>query len=649
MSPSRPHFFEGQYLSAADLAAVVEHAHEARARILLGAHRWGIALGMDLREVPGPNGTLDVVLQPGYAWDGFGRPIVVAEPAKVSPSLFAALDAAVPAGAPPGPPTDVDVWVRYDEVTGPGPRPGFATCAPGEDHARVTERFALEAGARPELASRRDPVLVAGRSVDAAQALRALDPAAPELVDASIPHQELPALGEPARWLVPVGTVRYQPGSPGTLVAAEDSTRSRSARIRQYAGVVAGSVEAAGGQVRVHDRTRPYSPASSEELLSVEGDLRVDGDTRLYGGHLDLVASHAEDPRLPIQVRRSDDPGAGRTALTLVIGDGAAGANRLVVARRSGTDPAGRDQHEARMVVTDQGRVGIGTEEPRAPLHLGAQGVQVGASATATDNFHVESVDGPRALRFSGGDAGAGTPLMSLTATGRLGLGTTDPSHPVHVASPLGVRAGSLHLGGDARWSSVSFNSHHNEANTAWVFPDPTRPAATIEMDAAGGFPRFEVFTTQPGNNQAWISRIFLNGHTGNVGIGTTTPSARLEVAGDLRFAGLAAVGSDLGLRLVWGAVGPSGGIQAGSGFTVSRPGGSGRYTVAFTNPFAGQPTMIVTRVHETLANNDGTAVTASETAVVDQLLVDRCVVATADKNGTRVDGGFTFLAIGPR
>ena len=48
-----PRFYEGQYLAAADLTAAVDYTRTQRARMLLGAHRWGIALGLDLMEVPG--------------------------------------------------------------------------------------------------------------------------------------------------------------------------------------------------------------------------------------------------------------------------------------------------------------------------------------------------------------------------------------------------------------------------------------------------------------------------------------------------------------------------------------------------------------------------------------------------------------------
>lgn len=644
----RPRYYEGQYLEAADLQAAVDYAREHGARALLGAHRWGISIGLDLVEVPGPHGTLDVVLTPGYAWDGFGRPIVVPEPTKLPLGHFRPFDAMLVAGATPPPPFGVQVWIRYDEAQTRPPRAGFETCDASGSFARVVERFALEVGPRPDVPARRDPVEVAGRTMDGSQALRAFDPAAPEVVDAGIPHQDLPGDDRPARWLLPLGVVTYQAGNPGHLVARDAAARLQHARSREYVGAVAGSVEAPAGVVRVRDRGAPPSPHVTGELLTVEGDVRADGDVRLFGHRLEFVASHGETPRRPFQVLRKDDLAAGSGDLTIVIGDEDQGRNRLVVARKSGEDASG-DQHESRLVVTDAGRAGIGVERPRAPLHVSREGLQIGDGAQPGENFHLEVGTAPRSLRFNNGDAGAGTPLVALTDQGRLGIGATDPTHALHVSSPRGLRQGALHLSGDVRWSSLTFNAHHDDANGAWVFPDASRPAVTLEMDAVADYPRFEVYTTAPGDNRQWRSQLLVRGDTGRVGIGTRSPEATLDVAGDVRFAGLLAVGAGVATRVLWGAVAPDGTVDVGTGFTVERPGGDGRYQLVFGQPFSGLPVLLVSRVHGQLQANAGTAVTASETAVVDEVAAGRAIVATAAPGGSRADGGFTFVAIGPR
>lgn len=660
---ARPRFYEGQYLEADDLTAVVDYERLQRARVLVGAHRWGIALGLDLTEVPGPNGVLDVVLQPGYAWDGYGRPILVPEPVRLPVSVFAALDATFVSGSPPPPPQLVDVWIRYDEKLTRGPRPGFETCSQDSAYSRAEEGYALEAGSRPDAESRRDEIVIAGRSIDAALALRTFDPAAALLEDASVPQQDFPDEGDFARWLLPLGVVNYQPGEPGTFLPRDPAGLQRHRESRQYAGVVAGSVEATGGVVRVHDRSKPYEPHHTGELLSVEGDVRADGDVRLYDGRVDFRISHSESPVQPFGLLRSPDPVGNSSALTLVIGDQSAGDNRLVVGPKTGTDAQGRDTHEPHLVVTDAGNVGVRIDRPTAPLHVPADGVQWGDDPAADRNFHIQADTGAKTLRFLNNNVGAGVPLVAMTSTGRVGIGATSPTHPLHVDATMGIRQRSLFLSGDDRWSSLTFNAHHDAANGAWVFPDPSKPAATIELDAAAGPPRFEVWTTPQGDNRNWVSRLLVSGHTGdvalahnggNVGVGTASPTARLDVRGDVlasgavRFQGLQAVGAAVGLRIVWGSVRMDGTIRSGDGFVVARRA-TGQYLVTFTVPFAGPGTMLVSRVYGDLDLDAHGSVDPAETVVLDYLDAVSAVVATASASDSAANGGFTFLALGPR
>jgi hypothetical protein len=658
----RPRFYEGQFLEAGDLTAAVDYSRSQLARTQLGAHTWGIALGLDLREVPGPNNTLDVFVQPGYAWDGFGRPILVPEPAKISGGLFAAFDADFVPGNPPPPPRTVEVWIRYDETMAKGPRPGFETCDATSAFARVLETFRIEVGLKPQIQDRRDPIEIFGLTFDAAQALKTFDPLAPELVDASVPHQTLPDAEDAKRWFVPLGVVSWQPGNPGSFKARDAALLTLNARSRRYCGVVAEAVEATAGHVRVHDRAKPYSAFFTEELMWVEGDLRMDGHARLYGKRLELVNSHAENPRAPFYLLRADDPGTGKKKMQLVIGDQSAGANRLAIGQQTAPDV-----YAEHLVVTDQGRVGIGTSEPKVQLHMKEDGLQIGTSLTAEDNFHIKSDTdgGPRALRIYNKDFGAGTHLASFTQAGRLGVGTPDPTNILHVNGNLGIRQNALYFSGDPRWSSLTFNAHHNAANNAWVFPDPSKPAMTIEMDAIEGPPRFEVFSTVVGDNQSWTSRLKVMGHSGdvgmaaaggNVGIGTYTPLAKLDVRGDLRVSGeiqfgpslLRPVAAPTGLRMIWGNVNDNGSLANGEGFTVSRIA-AGRYQINFSPAFLSRPTVVVTKVYQTFEFDAGTAVEPRQNAVVDQLTSTFVIIATANDAGDLEDSNFCFMAVGPR
>jgi hypothetical protein len=395
----RPRFYEGQYLGAADLTAVIDYARVHGGRALLGGHSWGISLGLGLVEVPGPNATLNVVVQPGYAWDGFGRPIVVTEPAKLPTTLFSAYDSLVTPGNPAPPPVLVNVWIRYDETLSRGTRAGFEQCDNGTQYSRVTERYAFEVGPRTSFAAMRDPVEIAGRTVDAAQALKAFDQNAPELFDGNVPHQTLPGEGDFALWVIPLGVVMYQPGSPGRLVKTDDKVKKDHASLRRYAGVIAGSIEATGGVVRVHDRTKEYLEGSTDELLRVEGDIRADGDVRLYGGKVEFIKDAVGDAPVPFEVLRNNDPVAGTRALTMVIGDKGDGNNQMVVAS---LDANGA--YQPKMTVTDAGDVDVkGDLRFAGLLGVGSgTGVRVMWGAVAADATKTAGSD------FTVKDLGAG-------------------------------------------------------------------------------------------------------------------------------------------------------------------------------------------------------------------------------------------------
>src|SRR4051812_13474710 len=89
--PERPTYTEGQYIGAADLNAAVDYGRDDNERLALSTLAWGIATGLALIERTGPTGDIQMFIEPGLAWDGYGRPIVVLAPAPVTPDLFASL------------------------------------------------------------------------------------------------------------------------------------------------------------------------------------------------------------------------------------------------------------------------------------------------------------------------------------------------------------------------------------------------------------------------------------------------------------------------------------------------------------------------------------------------------------------------------
>ncbi len=632
----RPTFYEGQYLGAEDLTAAITYGRDQLARHMLGGHTWGIAMGLQLKETPSPAGgdQVDISILPGYGWDGFGRTIVMLQPVTLPASLFAMFP---PDGQPEG--IWVPVWLRYSEIPTRGPAPGFENCRPGSASSRVQETFAVEVGPKT-IDQRQAKITIAGRQLDAQAAVQSfLGAQPPELIyDESIPQQTLPEPSQSPlpRWLIPIGAVRWLPGpnafTPGNFVKLQPDDLKASRALRRYCGVVAEEVAAADGIIRLRDRSNPYSAIRSDELVWVEGDLRIDKDARLFGGKLDLRRSDGrQGPAdgsndVPILLQRADNTAQNTVTLQVTIGKTAVKENRFSIGTLDLSDPT-KPQFKEKFTVRGDGRAALGITDPQAtqltarltiedaqvPLSFLATGqpltsgglwrmaltsgvLSFDANTDTTGNFNTSSTalvmtyDGKvgigtptpqQTLSVAGSlnvdqlNANAGTinpgltfgansgegiasrrtagtnrfgldfytlflSRMSITNDGKVGIGTTAPTQPLHVNGTIGLRQNRLYLSGDVGGSSLTYNAHRNALNNDWIFPDPSRHAVTLEMDDFGSVPRFEVYTNMAGNSAGWVRRLSIKGDSGNViiaenggrvGIGTNGPGTRLHVA----------------------------------------------------------------------------------------------------------------------
>lgn len=523
----RPDFYEGQYLGAEDLDGVVDYDRVQRARHGLGAHTWGIAAGLELRERKLPSGDVEVSILPGVAWDGYYRTIVVLAPAVVTTDKFANFLADTP---PDG--LLIKVWLRYAEKAGRPPAPGFEVCRPDGSYSRVVESFTIEVGEPTEPAH--GSVNIGGRTVEARKARAAFQTGAPDLFDESIPHQTFPLAGNRPLWLVPVGYVRWLKtgGQPGRLIARNnsgaggmppDSDLIRA--FRQYVGTVTENVIAADGLIRLRDRgkdpdtavshvklpritTDPKKPPEND-LVWVEGHLHVLGDVRVSGGKAEFRRAVADTDGVLLAVRRIEPNALGGKDLQVVLGTEASPAGLHVFAIGPGSFDATTGQLKPaiarRFVVRDDGTVGVGLDAPPQLLTLG----------------------GDKKTRLELARISASLPWSSTNAAKN-----GDGSFAINMQSQ-----GSDNPGAD-------FALMRDRRQRLVLLDHDTR------LSSQTGDVIVSINLSEPGEVE-----VFRVTQAGNVGIATATPVARLQVAGDVALNSMASGAArplPVGATLIW-------------------------------------------------------------------------------------------------
>jgi hypothetical protein len=518
----RPRFFEGQYLGSQDLTAALDYSRLQAARHALGGHTWGIAIGLGLREVPaiGMASKVSMVIDPGFAWDGFGRPIVVLEPYRIPEALLDSIeyDPVIDAS---GKGRLTEIWLRYRETEVRKPPPGFEPCDADDTHCRIEESFQVDVGCKLAHSEDHDPVTVDGKNGDAQKALQLFDAKAPAVSDESIPQQIFPEAGETAYWFVPVGYVRWLPAQTGAghFVALSDDDKKKGRRFRRYIGAVAENIEAAGGAIRLRDRFA--DPAASkykvtdDELVDVEGAARIEGDVNLAGGALNFRHADGTDKGTALRIQRAGDgTGAGGRTLGVGIGPDTQTDNRLSIGPLKIDTSKDPDEYtlEPKVTVVSDGKVGVGTTTPNRLVTLqGDSGTYLNVKADGGSEEVLLGADSAGGIVSAMTDhdlllrAGGNSTKVTIKSDGKVGIGTGSPNRLLTLQGGAGtylnVKAdgGSeeILLGADSAGGIVSAMTDHDLQLRA----GSNSTKMTIKKD-------------------------------GKVGVGTTTPEQQLHVVG---------------------------------------------------------------------------------------------------------------------
>jgi hypothetical protein len=214
---------------------------------------------------------------------------------------------------------------------------------------------------------------------------------------------------------------------------------------------------------------------------------------------------------------------------------------------------------------------------------------------------------------------GSPASAVFVDSDGKVGIGTTTPQSILHVAG----------------WQSV-FDAPGGAIRVTKTLGQLNSDDLGIWNRGGSGGQPFAIADWNTGTRG-----IFLNTTSGNVGIGTTAPAAKLDVRGDIRLGSSGqffAPAAGENLRLVRGDVrGGDGAILRGAGFTVQRVS-DGVYDIFFTPAFSAAPTVTVTaHAYERTVSHAPFFLSASRARVLIQA------------NGSLADTDFSMCVIGPR
>jgi hypothetical protein len=307
------------------------------------------------------------------------------------------------------------------------------------------------------------------------------------------------------------GTAGQILSSSGTTVSWSTADPTSASGTTNYVSKFTGTTTLGNSQIFDNGTNVGIGTTSPGSKLTVNGDARLANSGKLY-----LWNDHSInylDYRTWVA--------SSSTGMT--IQNSAAGGNILLI---------------------PNGNVGIGTTSPSTKLQVynstEGQYMEIGAgdgggrslvftssnnngSAGALHTINAKSISGAIAL------ATAGSERLRITSTGNVGIGTTSPDYKLEVIGDIATLTGNIILNSQDIYANKEYSGDDGQLRIN-------------RLGYLGGTTKFRNTTIFNGKNSAILSVI---GSTGNVGIGTTSPGAKLEVAG-----GRIAVDSNFGFQL---------------------------------------------------------------------------------------------------
>jgi len=225
-------------------------------------------------------------------------------------------------------------------------------------------------------------------------------------------------------------------------------------------------------------------------------------------------------------------------------------------------------------------------------------------------------------------DAADGSPANAVFVDndGKVGIGTTTPGATLNIkTADEGIRVQGSAAG---------------NANTAWIGFNESDGTALGWVGDGSSQDRNTYLSSYVADVILYTSSAALTAKAdGKVGIGTQSPTAKLDVRGDVKLGPAGqyfAASAEENLRTIRGTANGNGTVAFGTGWTVARTA-AGSYTVFFNTPFSDRPSVVASHGNST------------RSAAVATPVQGNVAIRIYNSAGVLTDDVFYFIATGPR
>jgi hypothetical protein len=357
-----------------------------------------------------------------------------------------------------------------------------------------------------------------------------------------------------------------------------------SANATNLVGTVSGSQIAAGsiGATQLSNSVSLWN-RSGADISYTAGKVGVGTSTPAKAldvtGTSSGVASGASvDASIFVRVSNTASDGNTSSPDFAGIGFGRTAVQQAIVGGTFGNDVldfyTGGSLTSPKMRIDFSGNVGIGTSSPLWSLHVlgageGSSGIIAAETTGGNGGPQLRlKVGGPFSQEWvfvangtingSVGDLQivqqAGGSRMVIRTNGYIGMGTTAPQLPLDVnsvnyavpAAQFGVANCGAPCAQTDRQEAIRLWNQNNNGQVGLGFlvgggsfnsnavPSVWMGTAYGAYPVGGNANDFQIATTTNSTGTNLINRVYVNGTSGNVGIGTNSPSTKLEVAGEI-------------------------------------------------------------------------------------------------------------------